>query len=121
MKIDFGERIKIMLATKDLTQKELAEAINVTQSTISNYCSNSREPDLATCIAIANVLGVSLDEFLGFPTNLGNKKSPTTILIHQIVDKLSVQSEEKLIILNDFLDEFLNEPRAKRKRTKVKQ
>ena len=120
MKIDFGERIKIMLATKDLTQKELAEAINVTQSTISNYCSSSREPDLATCIAIANVLGVSLDEFLGFPTNLGNKKSPTTVLIHQIVDKLSVQSEEKLIVLNDFLDEFLNEPRIKRKRTKVK-
>lgn len=120
MKIDFGERIKIMLAMKDLSQKELAEAINVTQSTISNYCSNTREPDLHTCIAIANVLGVSLDEFLGYPTNIGNKKSSVTILIHRINNKLSVLEEDKLIVLNEFLDEFLESPRIKRKRNKVK-
>lgn len=120
MKIDFGERIKIMLAMKNLSQKELAEAINVTQSTISNYCSNTREPDLHTCIAIANVLGVSLDEFLGYPTNIGNKKSSVTILIHRINNKLSVLEEDKLIVLNEFLDEFLESPRSKRKRNKVK-
>ena len=120
MKIDFGERIRYMLAIKNLSQKELAEAINVTQSTISNYCSNSREPDLHTCIAIANVLGVSLDEFLGFPTNIGNKKSSVTILIHRILNKLSVIDEDKLVVLNEFLDEFLENPKAKRKKSKVK-
>jgi transcriptional regulator with XRE-family HTH domain len=43
----FAERLKSLRAEKNLTQKELAQALGFSsRSTISNYEKNSREPDI---------------------------------------------------------------------------
>ena len=59
-------RIKEIRKSKKITAKELADHINVAESTMSLYENGKREPDYKTLLAIANYLDVSVDYLLGF-------------------------------------------------------
>ncbi|MCL2126574.1 MAG: helix-turn-helix domain-containing protein [Oscillospiraceae bacterium] len=59
-----GEILKDLLADNDMTQKELAENLNIGPSTIGNYISNYREPDYKTLKILADYFGVSIDFLL---------------------------------------------------------
>jgi transcriptional regulator with XRE-family HTH domain len=48
-----------------MTQRQLAEALRVTVRTITNYENGSREPNIATLIALADYFDVSLDYLVG--------------------------------------------------------
>ena len=54
-----GYRIKFYRLQRGLTQKQLAEACNLNESTIRNYELDNRTPDLETLTAISDVLDVS--------------------------------------------------------------
>lgn len=60
-----GQRIKIVLKIKHLSQKELANMVGATECSISKYCNDKRKPFISQLIQIAKVLGVSLDELVG--------------------------------------------------------
>ncbi|MCD4713185.1 MAG: helix-turn-helix domain-containing protein [Clostridiales bacterium] len=62
---DFGTRLKNIRKLKKMTQKELAEMLNVTQSTIANYESNLRFPGEANLKEISDLLHISTDYLLG--------------------------------------------------------
>jgi methanogenic corrinoid protein MtbC1 len=62
---DFGTRLKSIRKLKKMTQKELAEMLNVTQSTIANYESNLRFPGEANLKEISDLLHISTDYLLG--------------------------------------------------------
>lgn len=47
-----------------MTQKELAEKLNVTQGMISMIESGDRNPSLEVLVRLANVLGVTVDDLL---------------------------------------------------------
>lgn len=47
------------------SQKAFADAIGVSQSTVGNWESGTREPNLQLILKIANTLDVSVDELLG--------------------------------------------------------
>lgn len=67
MELDFkaiGQRIKIARIRKKLTQDTVSELINITPSHMSNIETGKSSVSLQTLIAIANVLGVSIDELL---------------------------------------------------------
>lgn len=67
MELDFkaiGQRIKIARIRKNLTQDTVSEIINITPSHMSNIETGKSSVSLQTLIAIANVLGVSIDELL---------------------------------------------------------
>lgn len=67
MELDFraiGQRIKIARIKKRLTQDTVSELINITPSHMSNIETGKSTVSLQTLIAIANVLGVSIDELL---------------------------------------------------------
>ena len=48
-----------------LTQKDLAKILNVSNATISHYESSVNLPDIATVVKIADFFGVSADYLLG--------------------------------------------------------
>ena len=48
-----------------LSQKDAADALNISQATLSHYEIGRREPDLATVAAMASLYGVSVDYLLG--------------------------------------------------------
>lgn len=57
-------QIKVQLVKKKRTGKWLAEQLGKSNCTISKWCSNSAQPDLATLNRIANILEVDVKELL---------------------------------------------------------
>lgn len=61
----FGARLRTLREEQGLYQKDLAEKLNLTQKTISNYENNERFPDQKTLHKIADLFNVSIDFLLG--------------------------------------------------------
>lgn len=57
-------RIRVVLAEKDRTNKWLAEQMNVTPGTISKWCGNKMQPSIETLAELAKVLDVDIRELL---------------------------------------------------------
>lgn len=63
-------RIKVVLTEKERTGKWLAEKLGKSPITISNWCTNSIQPDIETLNKIAIILGVDVRELLNSSENL---------------------------------------------------
>jgi toxin-antitoxin system, antitoxin component, xre family len=59
-------RIKVVLADKQRTNKWLAEQLGKDQTTVSKWCTNSSQPDLGNLMEIAKILDVELAELVRF-------------------------------------------------------
>lgn len=57
-------RIKVVLAEKQKTNKWLASELGINPSTVSKWYTNSSQPDIALLVRIAKLLEVELDELL---------------------------------------------------------
>lgn len=60
--VTIGEKIKELREAKGLNQRELADLIGVDPSVISNWERREFDPRVFSCILLADVFGVSLDE-----------------------------------------------------------
>ena len=69
-----GSIIRELRKNKDLTQEELAEAINVTPQAISKWENNIGLPDISQIIPLATFFGVSTDIILGVAENKRNEE-----------------------------------------------
>lgn len=58
----FADRLKKYRIEAGMTQKELAEKLNASQNTISQYESGKRNPTVKNLLVIAGLLGCSVDE-----------------------------------------------------------
>lgn len=63
--ISFGTRLKKYRETNNLTQGHLARIAGITQTQVSHYENGSHLPNLETCWALANALGVSISMLVG--------------------------------------------------------
>lgn len=59
------DKIKKLRLDMKLTQRELAEKINVSPNTITNYESGYRTPEFETLVKMADIFDVSTDYLLG--------------------------------------------------------
>lgn len=57
-------RIKVVLVEKKKTSKWLAEVLGKNPATISKWCTNTSQPDVATLREIARVLDIDVKELL---------------------------------------------------------
>ena len=56
-----GDRITILLKEKHIAQKDLAIAVGVTESALSRYIHNEREPKLEVLANLATALDTTVD------------------------------------------------------------
>ncbi len=56
--------LKILRKKNRITQKELAEALHISQTSVSKYERGESEPDLEMIIKMADFFGVTIDEFV---------------------------------------------------------
>ncbi len=64
----FGDVLRQLLDDNDITQKQLANDLNIGTTTIGNYVRGLREPDFETLKLIANYFNVSVDYLLNYRT-----------------------------------------------------
>lgn len=61
----FAERLKEARKRKGISQRALAQELEITHSEVSKYENRVREPGLGKLVGIALALGVSTDYLLG--------------------------------------------------------
>ena len=59
-------QLKLVSVKKKKTNKWLAEQLNVNQTTVSKWCTNTSRPDLATLKRISELLDVNVSEIINF-------------------------------------------------------
>ncbi len=64
MKQNLGEFIAQLRKEKGLTQRELAEHLNVTDKTVSHWERGESSPDISALPILADVFGITVDELL---------------------------------------------------------
>lgn len=60
-----GERINELLKEKQMTQKELAKRVNITESALSHYIKGDRTPSGETLVNIACALNTTANYLMG--------------------------------------------------------
>lgn len=60
-----GEKIKTLRKEINITQADLAKALNVTRSAVALWETDKTDPDILNLIAIAKFFKISVDELLG--------------------------------------------------------
>ena len=88
-----GKRISNLLQENDMTQKELASKIGVTEVTISRYVTGERTPQTDIIVKIADALHSTTDYLLG-RTEVQNQ--PETSAAHRVSDPMSDLPPEAL-------------------------
>ena len=64
--MDLGKKIMTMRNKKNLSQEQLAEKLNVTRQTISNWENGKFYPDIDSLVNLSKFLNVSLDVLLSY-------------------------------------------------------
>ena len=62
---EFSQRLIALRKEREMTQADLAKAVNKTRSTISGYETEGKEPDFAMLCTFAKLFSVSVDYLLG--------------------------------------------------------
>lgn len=57
-------RIKVVLAEKEMTNADLAKALNMNQATVSRWCTNDTQPSIETLFEIAKILKVEPSDLI---------------------------------------------------------
>ncbi|MCI5829850.1 MAG: helix-turn-helix transcriptional regulator [Treponema sp.] len=63
--LELKDRLSGLLSERQMSQKQLAEITNLTESAVSRYVKGDRVPKGAILLNIANALGSSTDYLLG--------------------------------------------------------
>ena len=111
MEDNFGGRLSYVMSIRNMRQKELAKAANVTEATVSRYVNNKRSPDIDFIRAIVQILNVSADYLLGFSEsiNIGgmsdvalNGEDAKYKLVSSSGDTIVIKGAEQIRILDEF-------------------
>ena len=62
--MDIGKKLKSVRLQKGLTQEAVAEKIQVSRQTISNWENEKSYPDIVSIVNLSNLYEISLDELL---------------------------------------------------------
>ena len=89
---DFGSKLKEVREMRNMTQKELSEAIDVTENFIARIeINNGGHPSITTIVKLCNALQISMDYLLSESLNFYEK---------QLLDLNGFNEIEQRYILN---------------------
>lgn len=77
-------RLRALRLTKNLTQKEIADKLNINQGNYSRYEKETLTPTLETIIQLSDFYNVSIDYLLGLDKNTEDIKTQLDLIIDYI-------------------------------------
>lgn len=69
IRLKFGDILRDLLEERNLSQKQLADDLNISASAVGNYVRNNREPDFETLKKIAGYFQVTTDFLLNYQSD----------------------------------------------------
>lgn len=88
-------RIEMLRKELELSQKEFAKKVNMTQQRISAYEKEKREPDIETIKQFSDFFNVSIDFLLG-KTDIRNSKKETIVNFTETLLGMTKEDYENL-------------------------
>ena len=80
-----GDIICALRKEKEMTQKDLADMLNITDKAVSKWERNIAFPDTATIPKIAEIFGVSVEELMNAKSIPGNRRKGAPYLLNVIL------------------------------------
>ncbi|MEZ7744287.1 helix-turn-helix transcriptional regulator [Gemella sanguinis] len=80
-----GDIICALRKEKGMTQKDLADMLNITDKAVSKWERNIAFPDTATIPKIAEIFGVSVEELMNAKSIPGNRRKGAPYLLNIIL------------------------------------
>ena len=80
-----GDIISTLRKEKGMTQKDLADMLNITDKAVSKWERNIAFQDTATLPKIAEIFGVSVEEFMNAKSIPGNRRKGAPYLLNIIL------------------------------------
>lgn len=99
-----GSKIMHLRKKYNLTQEKLAEKVDVSRQTLSNWEGEVTTPDLIQATKLSKILHVSLDELVDNDVEIACKKNKESQILNPILDKTCY-----LMLDDDFFDMDINE------------
>lgn len=97
-------RIAETINNSDLTRKEIAEELGVSQVSISNWINGKNAPDFDTLVQFCNLFDVTLNAIFGMEPLDSNGKDTTKEELFRSYDQLNLTGRIKLA---DFADDLV--------------
>ena len=101
-----GQRICTLRKQQGLTQKQLAEQMNVTDKAVSKWERDLSCPDIASIPQLANVLGISMEELLQAEQKFTAKKQEMRTLRRLIYKSVALAMGVAVVVLAVFLKQL---------------
>ena len=74
MKEDFGNRLRLALKVKRMTQQELSERTGITKGAISEYCNGKYLPKFENLSKICIALDIKMESLMGIKKDSQDQK-----------------------------------------------
>jgi DNA-binding XRE family transcriptional regulator len=99
-----AEKVRELRQKKGLTQAQLAEAVDVTNETISRLERGAYEPALSTAVSVAKTLGINLTDLTAAPEKV-SAVSPVLRRITQQLSRLDGRAHSAILSVVELLAE----------------
>ena len=100
-----GDIICALRKEKEMTQKDLADMLNITDKAVSKWERNIAFPDTATIPKIAEIFGVSVEELMNANSIPGNRRKGAPYLLNVIL-KAVPTAMGIAVVVSSLLDEL---------------
>ena len=109
--MNIAQRIKDLRLSKHLTQKELAQLLNVKPTTVSGWELGRNEPSIDTLKDLARIFGVSVDYMAGATESLDKNKTTIDLENDPVVLSYGGRpvSEEDMDVIKAILERHKND------------
>ena len=106
------KKLKLLRCEHGVSQREVAEAVGVSQQSINKYENHTVEPDIATLIALADCFHTSVDYLIGHteidrviePVSPSNLNADEAALISQWRRLNEKQRESLRMVIANYMD-----------------
>lgn len=98
MKIIIGENIKQLRKANNITQEQLAEALNITCAAVSKWERGDTYPDITLLQPLAYFFGVTLDELMGYQASKIQKDIDELIAHYTELYRTDCEAARELIV-----------------------
>ncbi len=114
MKITVGENIRRLRRERDVTQEQLAEAMNVSTAAVSKWERCESYPDITLLFPLANYFEVSIDGLMGYDAERINAQIEERLdaFLKQYLSGTSAGAEEAKRIITEAYREYPNDCRV---------
>ncbi|MFD2307784.1 helix-turn-helix domain-containing protein [Enterococcus termitis] len=116
--LEIGKKIKELRQSKKMTQKALADILNVTPQAVSKWERNESYPDIEMLVKLSDYFNVSTDELLGTKSQsvfdslyskLKGRTQMSKVQNHSPKERSNREEQQKKIIIFDMAFSFISD------------